>query len=222
MKRWFSLLLALCLLLSQPLTVSAHDYVRMDKTDCTIEVLVRYEGEDITGGTLTAIRVGYVYEDDGNYSFRQEMTNEDLEEITSSRLPKELAEFYTNNKDAYDFYTQTQSVRNGEATFSGLGVGLYLIVQNRAAEGYSKLSPFLVSVPYLEEGRYVYDVTAAVKSELEREPETTPPTTKPPQKLPQTGQLNWPVPVLATAGMMTLVFGWWLRGGRKKEREYED
>jgi len=68
MKRWFSLLLALCLLLSQPLTVSAHDYVRMDKTDCTIEVLVRYEGEDITGGTLTAIRVGYVYEDDGNYS----------------------------------------------------------------------------------------------------------------------------------------------------------
>ena len=95
-------------------------------------------------------------------------------------------------------------------------------MQNRAAEGYSKLSPFLVSVPYLEEGRYVYDVTAAVKSELEREPETTPPTTKPPQKLPQTGQLNWPVPVLATAGMMTLVFGWWLRGGRKKEREYED
>ena len=222
MKRLFSLLLAIIVLFCQPLAVFAHDYVQLDKTDCSIEMLVRYEGENITGGTLTAVRVGYVQEDDGNYYFRQEITNELLEDITSSSLPKELADFYSNNKNDHDFYTQTQSVTNGKATFRGLGVGLYLIIQNKAAEGYSKMNPFLVSVPYMEDGQYRYHVTAAVKSELEREPETTPPTTKPPQKLPQTGQLNWPVPVLAAAGMAMLLLGTWLRSDRKKETEYEE
>lgn len=221
MKRLFSLLLAILVLFCQPLAVFAHDYVQLDKTDCSIEMLVRYEGEDITGGTLTAIKVGYVAEDDGNYYFRQEITNELLEDISSSSLPKKMAKFYNDNKKSHVFYTQTLSVTNGKATFSGLGVGLYLIVQNQAAKGYSKLSPFLVSVPYMEDGQYRYHVTAAVKSELEREPETTPPT-KPPPNLPQTGQLNWPVPVLAAAGMAMLLLGAWLRSGRKKESEYEE
>ena len=225
MKRLFSLLLALAILLCQPLTAYAHDYVQMDKTDCSIELLVRYKGEDITGGTLTAICVGYVQEDDGNYYFRQAITNELLEDISSSSLPETMAEFYRNNKKDHEFYTQTQSVKDGKATFSGLGVGLYLIVQNKAAEGYTKLNPFLVSVPYMEDGQYCYHVTAAVKSELEREPETTPPTTPPstpPPNLPQTGQLNWPVPVLAAAGMVMLLLGTWFRSGRKKETEYEE
>ena len=219
MKRLFSLLLVVAVLLCQPLMTYAHDYVQMDKTDCSIELLVRYAGEDITGGTLTAVRIGYVDEDDGNYCFRQVMTNEALEEL-SPALSNELADFYYNNKDNYDFYTQTQPVVNGKATFSGLSVGLYLIVQNEAAEGFSKLSPFLVSIPYMEDGQYQYHLTAAVKSELEREPEPTPtpPPPSPPPNLPHTGQLNWPVPVLATAGLGLFVLGFVLR---KKEEPYE-
>lgn len=222
MKRLFSLLLAILVLFCQPLAVFAHDYVQLDKADCSIEMLVRYEGENITGGTLTAIKVGYVAEDDGNYYFRKEFTNDLLENISSPSLPAEMADFYNNNKKSHVFYTQTQSVTNGKATFSGLGVGLYLIVQNKAADGYSPLNPFLVSVPYMEDGQYRYHVTASVKSELEREPETTSPSTKPPPDLPQTGQLNWPVPVLAAAGMAMLLLGAWLRSGRKKETEYEE
>ena len=223
MKRLFSLLLVILVLFCQPLAVFAHDYVQLDKTDCSIEMLVRYEGENITGGTLTAIKVGYVAEDDGNYYFRKEFTNDLLENISSPSLPAEMADFYNNNKKSHVFYTQTQSVTNGKATFSGLGVGLYLIVQNKAADGYSPLNPFLVSVPYMEDGQYRYHVTASVKSELDREPKpgTTPPT-KPPPDLPQTGQLNWPVPVLAAAGMAMLLLGAWLRSGRKKETEYEE
>lgn len=37
--------------------------------------------------------------------------------------------------------------------------------------------------------------------------------------LPQTGQLNWPVPVLAILGMGMFFFGWMLRYGRKKQDE---
>ena len=72
----------------------------------------------------------------------------------------------------------------------------------------------------MEDGQYRYDVTAAIKSELEREPETTvPPSTQPEDpKLPQTGQLNWPVPVLAAAGLGLFTLGLILR---KKEEPYE-
>lgn len=41
------------------------------------------------------------------------------------------------------------------------------------------------------------------------------------QKLPQTGQLNWPVPVLVILGLGLFAVGWILRFGKKKEN-YEE
>jgi len=38
-------------------------------------------------------------------------------------------------------------------------------------------------------------------------PPTWFPTPPPPPRLPQTGQLNWPVPLLASAGLLFFVFG---------------
>ena len=124
-----------------------------------------------------------------------------------------------NNKDNYDFYVQTQSVKNGKANFVGLSTGLYLIVQEKAAKGFSKLNPFLVSVPYMENGEYRYDVTAAIKSELEREPESTPPPSTKPDgpKLPQTGQLNWPIVVGVVLGILVIAAGLLLIFKKKQE-----
>ncbi len=181
-------------------------------------MIVRYDGENVDGGTLTAIKVGYVDEDDGNYFFSQEFTNARIEDITSPNASKTQQEFYNNNKSNYDFYTQTQTVKDGKATISGLSTGLYMIVQNEAADGFSKMDTFLVSVPYMEDGEYQYHVTAAIKSELEREPEPTdPPPTEPEDpKLPQTGQMNWPIPLMAVGGLALFVFGLGLRFGKKR------
>ncbi len=218
MKKMITVLLALSVLLSFPLTAYAHD-VPQERDDCSIEVIVRYDGENVDGGTLTAIRVGYVDEEDGNYFFSQEFTNTQIEDITSSGASKAQKEFYENNKSNYDFYTQTQTVKDGKATFTGLSTGLYLIIQNKAADGFSKMGAFLVSVPYIEDGEYQYHVTAAIKSELEREPEPTePPPTEPADpKLPQTGQMNWPIPLLVVAGLVFFVVGWALCFGKKRE-----
>lgn len=218
MKKMITVLLALSVLLSLPLTAYAHD-VPQERDDCSIEVIVRYDGENVDGGTLTAIRVGYVDEEDGNYFFSQEFTNIKIEDVTSSGAPKAQKEFYENNKGNYDFYTQTQTVKDGKATFTGLSTGLYLIVQNKAADGFSKMGAFLVSVPYMENGEYQYHVTASIKSELEREPEpTNPPPTEPEDsKLPQTGQLNWPIPLMVIAGLAFFVVGWVLCFGKKRE-----
>lgn len=219
MKKIIALFFALALLYSLALPAYAHD-VPQERADCSIEVIVRYNGEDVKDGTLTAIKVGYVDEEDGDYFFCQEMTGVKLEDIASTDAPADMLEFYQNNKENHEFYVQTQSVKNGKAAFGGLSTGLYLIIQEKAAQGFSKMSPFLVSVPYMEDGQYLYDVTATIKSELEREPESTPPPSTKPDgpKLPQTGQLNWPVPVLAVSGLAMFTLGWALR---KKEERYE-
>lgn len=219
MKKIFSLLLALALLCCLPLTVYAHD-VPQERNDCSIELLVRYDGENISGGTLTAVKVGYVDEEDGNYFFSRVFDDVRLDDVQTSGAVADLQKFYNTNKGNYDFYRQTVNVTEGKGTFEGLPTGLYLIFQEKAANGYSKLNPFLVSVPYIENGEYQYHVKASIKSELEREPEPTdpPPTTPDDPWLPQTGQLNWPVPLLVVSGLVLFTVGWALRFGGKKER----
>lgn len=101
-----SLAAAFLLLCSIPLTVCAHD-VPQERNDCSITLTVRYDGENITGGTLTAIKVGYVDEKNGNFFFSQEMTGIPLEDITSTAAPGIQEEFYNSNKDNFAFYTQT-------------------------------------------------------------------------------------------------------------------
>ena len=219
MKRILSLLLALSVLLLLPMAALAHD-VPQQRDDCSIEVVVRYEGEDVSGGTLTVIRVGFVAEDDGNYFFAQEMTGLKIETLDSPEAAAQQQEFYSNNKDNYTFYTQTQSVVNGKATFSGLSTGLYLVLQEKAAEGFNKMGAFLVSVPYMLDGEYQYHVTVSMKSALEREPDPTepPPTVPDDPELPETGQLNWPIPLMVVAGLLLLTLGWVLCFKKKREQ----
>lgn len=103
--------------------------------------------------------------------------------------------------------------KDGEIAFTGLDLGLYLLVQHKAAKGYETAAPFLVSVPMEEDGVLRYDVDASPKVELEKEPEptsTTPPA-PPDPRLPYTGQLNWPVPVLTVLGLGLLALGLALR-----------
>lgn len=222
MKRISALLIASLLLAALPVTVFAHDYVQMDKTDCTIEVVVRYDGENITGGTITAVKVGYVHEEDGNYSFRRVGDDALIENIQSTDTLNSLLSYYSENKSTLLFEAQTVDVKNGGAKFENLTPGLYLILQEKAAEGFSKLNPFLVSVPYMQDGAYIYDVTAKNKPALEPEAEPTEPEPTEPEptdpKLPQTGQLNWPVPVLTVTGLMLFILGWALCFKRKREQ----
>lgn len=223
MKRFISILLTLTVLFCLPLTAYAHDAPEA-RTDCTIEVILWHKDQDISGGTLTVIRVGYVDEEDGNYFFSRILTKTRIEDIQSPTAASELLEFYRNNRSNYAFYKQTAAVSQGKAKFTALPTGLYLVIQEKAAEGYSEINPFLVSLPYMEDGEYKYDLTATNKPELE--PEVAPTTEPPPEKptdptLPQTGQMNWPVPLLAVSGIALFLLGWFLRFGRKKE-SYEE
>lgn len=208
-KRLFALLNGIWLLSLLALTASAREVPDLTRQDCSIEVVVEYGGKPVSGGTLTAIRVGQIAEEDGNYFFCRIPDGAPLENIQSPRTVEEMEAFA---KAQAGLDTHTASVQNGKAGFYGLPTGLYLMVQKSPAEGYSPLKAFLVSLPYNENGQYLYHVTAHAKTELERTPKpTTPPSPTPSGELPQTGTLNWPVPVLAGMGLMLMMLGWWMK-----------
>lgn len=216
-KQLAVLLLAVLLVCVMDVTAYAHDVPDISKKG-SISITMLYDDQPVSGGTLTLYRVGDVEENNGDYSFGLTAdfigSGVKLTDISSADLAGDLADYAV--KQGYDG-TEKEIGQDGKISYTELEPGLYLLVQNKAASGYNKMSPFLVSIPMNEKGVYIYDVDASPKAELETEPipetrETTPP--EKPSRLPQTGQLNWPVPVLAVMGMMLFAFGWMLRFGR--------
>ncbi len=220
MKRITALLIALALLAGLPVSAFAHDYVDLDRMG-SITLNLKYDGAFITGGRFTCVRVADVIEVDGNYCYQMLLEKQiytDAESIPSAEYI--YTDIVLNNTSFFEDYKITHTNSNGMVTFRSLVPGLYLMINATAIPGYNQMNPFLISLPYLENGTYVYDVDAAVKSELEKEPEptsTTAPTSPTSPKLPQTGQLTWPIPVMASIGMLLIAIGWALCFGKKKE-----
>lgn len=200
----------------------AHEVPDMAKKGA-IHVTMQLDAETVSGGTLTLYRAGVVDEEDGNYSFVPEDAflgwGNSFEFEDSARLAGSLAEYVREQ----GMSGRTREIgSDGTVSFYDLELGLYLLVQNVAAEGYNKAAPFLVSVPMEENGSYIYDVDASPKVELTKAPVEPPEPEEPKMpagpKLPQTGQLNWPVPLLAASGLCLLSAGWLLYFGKRKSR----
>lgn len=217
--RFFTVLLVLAFL---PAVASAHPVPEPGKKG-SITVSMQFDGEPVPGGKLTLYRVGEVSQDDGNYTFvpTGEFTgcNADFGTLDSAeqnaQTAKKLKRFIQSNGEDISGITKRIG-DNGEVTFFNLEQGLYLLVQTEPATGFSPVNPFLVSLPFLKDGEYLYDLDAQAKTELEQVPK---PPQKPGGKLPQTGQLNWPVPVLAAAGLTLFGIGWGIRFGRKQDQD---
>lgn len=222
-KRKIALLIAAVLLMSSmSISAMAHEVPDMTRTG-SIKISMKYEGKAVAGGTMTIYRVGKILESNGDYRWVKtdafQNSSFSLENIESPTLAAKIEYFVSKNKDKLDGVTKTID-KNGEVLFDNLELGLYLIIQDKAADGYSTVDAFLVSVPAYENDQYIYDIDAAPKMgdiEKETEPETTTPETNPTGgKLPQTGQLNWPIPVLVIAGLLLFSAGWLLRIEKKK------
>lgn len=215
-KRLLAICTALIFLLAASIPACAHAVPDLTRKG-SISVTMRVGDTVVPGGSLTLYRVGEIAEDDGNYTFKTVDTfagfTGSLEEVQSPELAQTLAGYAVDKQPLNIGLIDA----NGQVTFEALEPGLYLFVQNETAEGYLPAEPFLVSLPLLEDGAYVYDVDASPKVEIETASTATPtpkPAT-PDTKLPQTGQLNWPVPLLVISGLLLLMTGWMLRFGRK-------
>lgn len=223
MKRRFLIVLCAALMVcTLAVRVCAVEGVDMDRKG-SISITMRYQDGLVPGGTLTIYRVAQVLEEDGNYSFGfvEEFADCGLSlEVLNEQLAKDLMDYAVVEALVA---TTGQISEEGFVRFTDLELGLYLVVQYDPAEGFSPVSPFLVSVPGTDGEGYVYDVDGSPKLSLEPAPTEPPETTEPTEpkptepNLPQTGQLNWPVPVLAVSGLLLLLLGWYMRRAARKE-----
>lgn len=237
-KPVFALILTMALLCVTNLTTYAYEVPDLNRKG-TIMITLRYGKNAVGGGNLILYRVGDIKEDNGNYSFTLTgdftLSDESLEKVESAELAARLAS-YAKRTDAAG--TEIEIDSKGRAAFTEREPGLYLLRQSKAAEGYERLEPFLVSVPLLEDGAYIYDVNASPKVEPEKKKAKPEDSTKEPgdsgkstetageggtdtPTLPRTGQLNWPVPVLAALGLCLFAAGWRLRFGKKRNDHAE-
>lgn len=179
-------------------------------------------GEPLNSGSLNLYRVATVELMTGiHYDFRL------LDTLAAAGATLNTDDLY-NGAQAEDLLAHAQAlsaqylsqpIRDGKVHFADLEAGLYLVWQRPedASEGYDAIAPFLISLPKWQNGAYVMDVDA--KPKVPFIPETTePPPTPPtnPPDIPQTGQLNWPVPVMGLAGAVLLILGSILCAGRKR------
>ena len=220
-KKIMTFLLVLVLMYNTALQVSAAHIVPdlTDNGSITFEMVKN--GKALDGGSLNLCKVGNIQEDDGDYSFvlieELKGSNVDLRTPTDPEVAGKLLELVKK----HPLTTQNAPIVKGKTSFPELPVGLYLIWQDEkdATEGFSPIQPFLISIPRRVGDQYIQDIVAKPKVPLESEPTepTTPPPPPPPPPpyLPQTGQLNWPVPVMAVSGCVLFVLGLLLYSGRK-------
>lgn len=186
------------------------------------------DGLTVRGGTFWLYRVGDPVIRENSLSFVPtaafEGSGASLDDLTDSALPGKLYDYILKHPSV-NAEDVKEADASGKAKFENVECGLYLVVQKQTANGYERMSPFVVSVPMTNSSGtgWSYDVTARPKVEPVPTyvPETTPePTPRPSspsgENLPQTGMLMWPVPVLAGAGIALFAVGWVLCFGRKR------
>lgn len=215
-NRILSALLALILMSALIVHASAVHPVPDLSQNGSLTFEMELDGTALDNGNLNLYKVGEIAEDDGNYFFQLM----DEREITKeSQIDENLAKEMLTLAKEMSLTKLTAPIEEGSAEFADLPVGLYVVWQDEkdATKGLFPIQPFLISVPRFQNGTYEPNVLAKPKNAPETiPPESTEPPPPPPPKLPQTGQLNWPVPVMALTGTMLFVMGWILCMSRKR------
>ncbi len=194
-----------------PAFAAGHPILDVDaKGSITMTHKATDTGAPIEGSTMTLYKVADAVYDDGNAVF------EPVSGLDSESIRNAMNALTEADTGAPELALKLKGMLNaagiggvskvtdasGVAKWTDLSVGLYLIVNTSPAEGYEAIPPFLITVPRLLDGEYVYDV--------ETEPKPAPANSVPPEippELPQTGQLWWPVPVLAGFGLLLIGIG---------------
>ena len=170
-RRLAALLLMLCLLAAGALPALATSAnIRLvdasgNPATGTIRVALYDSATEkaLSGGQLTLYRVAEVKRKNGDLSF--EYCGDfygcgiALGDLTDSTLADQLLEYMPQGARGT---TKTVDA-DGNAAFENLELGLYLIVQSKASNGYAPIKPFLVSLPMAENGKWNYEVDASPK-----------------------------------------------------------
>ena len=198
-KKLLGILVLICALV---LPAQAKELPDLNQTG-SISVTIRYNGNPVSGGELTLYRVGEVREDDGDYRFvltkQFDASGVTLENVQSPDTAKKLSDYALRQGISG---TTGKINKDGALKFGSLEPGLYLLAQRKAAAGYQKLNPFLVSLPMGDGDGYSYEVDAS--------PKVSPvPNLPGSPEQPKTGQSAWPIWTFGvSAAALAVVIGY--------------
>ncbi len=218
-KRILAFVTAVILLCCLPATASAASVDMNAKGSVTVTAV--YNKVPLKDLKMNCIKVATLEFSNDSYYFDSIYDDSvfTLENIHDTKNPEAMLKLV---KKGELVGVSAAADQNGLIKFTNLAPGMYLIYQTEKytnAGNQYKIHEFLVTVPY--EGKY--DVNAESKPGLNLFPEDPPKpgtgtgTSNKVTRLPQTGQLTWPVPVLAISGMTFFILGWWLCFGRRKD-----
>lgn len=259
LSKIFSLIVSLLGLLSfaiSPVQAAGQASITVQMKDTS--------GNAVAGGQLSVYKVAEIKDGKYQYTAAFAKMDEDISAKTQSTVMTEsFAQSLASYAAANEVSGQTGQISSsGEAALAADEQAVYLVTQTTAANGYEKIKPFTLVLPYVQDGQSMSQIIA--KPKLEKTTPTKPATpstpsvpnssssssvssgkkvgTKPqtpntpktpntptvtsatsfaatsnrqnvptlPQspRLPQTGQLNWPIPLLALLGMALFIWGW--------------
>ena len=217
-NKMLSFLLMLVLLSALVVQASATHPVPNLSQNGSLTFTMDLKGEPLADGNLNLYKVGEISEENGNFFFH---LLDDRTITQESEIDHILAEEMLTLANELSCTKLTAPINEGKAVFAELPVGLYVVWQNTddTTTGLQTIRPFLISVPSFQNGAYEMDVQAKPKNAPEIIPPETIEPTQPPsgENLPQTGQLIWPIPLLAITGVTVFILGWWLYFGRREE-----
>ena len=224
MKRGVAFLLALLLAAVLVCPVMAEDTPPEPEGSIRL-TLLNTDKKPVSGGTLT-LYVLALLDEEGHFVPTEEFTvfSADIGSWNEQYKPAMAEAIWAYAREKGLPGTPSQLSAAGEASWSGLENGLYLIGQTAPGSKGELCSPFLVSVPYWENGEWQYQVDASPKAGAAETPPKPPRDDDKPHKpsgphLPQTGQLWWPVPVLLGGGVLLILFGILLLKRRRTKDE---
>lgn len=166
----------------------------------------------------------------------------DWEEISSSQI-RNTAKKLSQKVQTEDYLATKTTDSKGDAVFSDLQQGLYLVLRTKTANADYTFEPFIVAVPEIVEGTLIENVVSTPKFEWQKtdiatQPSTTPITPTVPDNpittpttatvitpnnddgyLPQTGQMILPVYLFFALGIVFVTAGISLYAAGKNDEE---
>lgn len=133
----------------------------------SISITLTEQNEPIVGAELSIYYVADVHLDsDGDLSY--DYTN-NFKQFGTKLDDKEIAlklEQFLSNRNLPSIKMITDE--EGNALFDELDLGLYFVMQTNIVDGFVPCTPFIVTVPNVKDGEYIYDVNATPKTEVEK------------------------------------------------------
>ena len=164
-RKLISFFLIAWVLFMMPMTAFAQGFDPNHVGSISVSLMDQDGKTPITGVELSLYYVATVkLNNQNNLSYTYTTAFEDCGcALDDPGLPVILDAFVKKNSvSAVKFVTDAR----GSAVVTNLPLGLYFVQQTNSVDGYAPCTSFLVTVPNLNAGNYVYDVNASPKTDI--------------------------------------------------------